>query len=339
MLRRIAKIASLGVVTVFLCAIAAKEVSTRRFYDDYNAAVPLNAKASLPEPVDATDEVRGAKIHEHYRHARVTFEARPGETVPTIMNFPMEEKQAYPVIVFLHGLGMEKEFIDKISTPFNEAGFVMACFDQTMCGERTVTGNPLTLASEWRARAWKTVNDTRRLIDYLQTRPDIDPSRIYLIGASYGAITGTPTTALDRRIKAAILVVGGGDIPTLLSAPKIREIVPPVALAMLKPLIGYFLAPADPVRLAPHVAPTPVLMQNGSNDTLVTPEAAKKLFAALAEPKEIRWYPIDHPGLQEGDGPAVLHMLEDGLAWLVEQDKKHADKPGVQASNSNVLEP
>ena len=67
-------------------------------------------------------------------------------------------------------------------------------------------------------RAAKTVNETRRLIDYLSAHPDIDPQRIYLVGASYGAVTGSIVMAKDKRLRAGVLVYGGGDYRKLLDS-------------------------------------------------------------------------------------------------------------------------
>jgi len=64
-----------------------------------------------------------------------------------------------------------------------------------------------------------------------------------------------------------------------------------------------------------------VLMQNGSADRLVSPESGERLYGALGEPKTIEWYDIDHPGLRDGDGPEIVRMLDDGLAWLQAQDQ------------------
>src|SRR5690606_33952119 len=131
-----------------------------------------------------------------------------------------------PTIVFMHGSGQRKEFVESICTPFNQAGFAMLSYDQWNCGERKIKDGALKKASAWYTRGWKAVNDTRRIVDYLETRDDVDADRIYLVGASYGAMTGTHVLARDKRFKAGVLVVGGGDFKVFLDAPLIRENVP-----------------------------------------------------------------------------------------------------------------
>ncbi len=135
---------------------------------------------------------------------------------------------------------------------------------------------------------------------------------------------GCTTTAMDKRIKASALVVGGGKLSLLMDAPVIKNEAPPVAYSLLKPALIYLLRSSDPILYAAQTAPTPLLFLNGTEDTFVIPEAGKALFAEAGEPKEIRWYPIDHPGLRPEDAPTVLEMLDDAKEWLVEQDAEIA---------------
>ncbi|MCX7671956.1 MAG: prolyl oligopeptidase family serine peptidase, partial [Anaerolineae bacterium] len=192
-------------------------------------------------------------------------------------------------------------------------------------GERKVPGGALAAALAFRQRCWKTVHETRRLIDYLLTRSDIDGKRIYLVGASYGAITGVAALAQEDRIQAAILVVGGGDLPLLLKGREAQQQVPRWMAPLAARLLMFWLGPAEPLRHAPRVVQTPVLMQNGLNDSVVIPESGRALFAALGGPKEIRWYPIDHPD-REKNGAEVLKMLAEALAWLQGQDAARRDR-------------
>ena len=103
---------------------------------------------------------------------------------------------------------------------------------------------------------------------------------------SYGAITGTTVVAQEKRIRAAALVVGGGNFRLLARAPWVGNPCPDGC--NLWPVFMTALAgPGDPIRYAALTAGTPVLMLNGTNDRVVTPEAGEALFAALGEPKEI----------------------------------------------------
>jgi len=319
----------LGLLLVIALALllGLKAWADAHFFDGYDPSAPLRAEEGDLTTVDGVDKAFGIEVPARYRVQPVYFDGRPGDPAPTLITFPLDFEGPLPVVVLVHGSHQEKEFVEEICTPFNEAGFAVVCFDQHMRGERKVRKGRLGNILAFRERTWKTVHDTRRLIDYLQTRPDVDPQRIYLIGASYGAITGTTVVAREPRIRAAVLVVGGGDVALMADAPVVRRMLPRWAHPLAKTFAKALLGAADPVRTAPATAGTPVLMQNGSNDRIVIPEAGQALYDALGEPKEIRWYPIDHPD-REDNGAEVIKMLGDTLAWVLEQDGPfRGDKP------------
>ena len=227
-------------------------------------------------------------------------------------------------------------------------GFAFVCFDQYTQGERKLEGKQSFLSGleAFRKRPGKTINETRRLIDYLLTRPDIDPQRIYLVGASYGAITGSTVLAKDKRLRAGIMVYGGGDFNKLLDSyanhlgvavalglidgkdlnvekpplPKLtqaQERQVGMVLGIVRPLASHFLGVADPINYVDQISPTPVYFQNGTLDVLVPAAAGKALQEAAKEPKKITWYESDHVGI---DVEQTKQVLLDGLKWLIEQD-------------------
>lgn len=320
MVRRVLLILISGLALLALVLWGMKYRADSRFYEGYSKAHPLNITQSDPEPVEGDVRAFGVTLPSRYRRVFLAFDTQPDDRVPAILTLPMEASEApLPVLILLHGSHQEKEFVEQICTPFNEAGFAMVSFDQYMRGERRVAGGPATIARAFRERCRKTVHDTRRLIDYLETRPDIDPERIYLIGASYGAITGTVAVAQEERIQAAALIVGGADFRLIAQAPEVRRELPGWLLPLAGRLLVLLAGVADPIHHAAGTAGTPVIMLNGANDRVVIPEAGEALFAALGEPKEIRWYPIDHPD-REPDGAKVMELLQDGLAWLLARD-------------------
>lgn len=326
MFRRVLRTVALFVVCLVAVTLAAgfsvKWYADHHFYDGYDPRQPLNASASEFTRVDGTINSFGVESPAKYRRQRIELDVRPGERIPALMTLPLEANGPVPVIVFLHGSHQEKEDLEHLCTPFNEAGFAMVCFDQYMRGERKVPkGNLLHVLSAYRERCWKNVLDTRHLVDYLQTRPDLDHKRIYLMGVSFGAITGTAVLAHEPRLLAGDLVVGGGDLRLLSTAPQVRRELAHWMLPFAAPLVKFVVGPIEPLRQAAAIAGRPVLLQNGSNDDVIVPEAGKALYAALRDPKEIRWYPVNHPNLEK-NGAETVKMLGEGLKWLQEQDAK-----------------
>ncbi len=277
------------------------------FYDDYDADAALNVV------------LRDTDKRWSYRREDFTFDGVPGQAVPAIMALPKKGRGPYPALIFLHGIGQEKEFVDTIAARFVKAGYAIVSFDQFMQGERKLHGaNPLEKALAFRRRAALTVIETRRLVDYLVTRDDIDPSRIFLLGASYGAVTGSTAVALDQRIRAAILCYGGGDIKKLIDSPAVRGEAGG-ATGLLKYALASLLAPADPLRHVDDIAPRPILIQSGRNDTIVPPAASQALIDAALEPKDIIWYDSDHVGK---DKDHVEVVVKDAITWLRVHDRQ-----------------
>lgn len=319
MLKKILKFSAAVMTAFFVLFLLLKTYGDANYYAAYDTAWPLDVKITDTSDVDKTKEVFGIERQQKYKRTAFSIEGSPGDRVPCVMTQPLgfDGKSKLPTIIFIHGSGQRKDFVEEICTPFNQGGFAMVSYDQWNCGERKLPKEAtLKKITAWYERGGKAVNDARRIADYLVTRPDVDPDRLYLVGASYGAMTGTHVLAFDKRFKAGVLVVGGGNFKIMLDAPLIRNNVPHALLAVLKPVANWLGGPFDPIRDAAKTGPTPVLMQCGEDDTLVWPEAGKALFAELADPKELRWYKVDHPGLRKTDGPEIIRMLDDGLNWL-----------------------
>ncbi|MDX9974300.1 MAG: alpha/beta fold hydrolase [FCB group bacterium] len=312
------------------------------YFDNYDPGAPLNiATIETTEAGNSTPE-------EGYTVTKFTFDGFKGEKVPSLICIPMKDPgKKRPAVIFLHGIGQDKDFVRVIAPPFMRSGFALVSFDQFTQGERKIRKKSLMSGlSDFTERPAKTVNETRRLVDYLGTRDDIDPQRIYLVGASYGAVTGSTVLAMDKRVRAGVLVYGGGDFGKLLDSYANHLAVavglgmidgkglnpekPPlptlsasqewkigVVLGCAIPLGRYLFGVADPIHYADEIAPTPVYFQNGLYDVLVPAAAGKALQDAAREPKKITWYESDHVGINVKD---TQRVLADGLNWLLEQD-------------------
>lgn len=280
----------------------------RHFYDGYDPTLSCELR------------IRHQEIRPDYRRVDFTFTGVRGTAIPTLLALPhiARTPPPYPCIVFLHGIGQKKKFLDVIASRFTDAGFAIACFDQYTRGERRLPRDSsyVEQARAFRRRAALTVIEARRLLDCLGRRGDIDQRRFYLVGASYGAITGAVAAALDRRFRAVGLCYGGGDFRKLLPSREVRRVLGrwsvPVAW-----IVAWWLAPADPVRYVAMISPRPVLFQNGTHDSLIPTEAAKALYTAARAPKHITWYDSDHVGL---DRAHTVRVLEEVTRWLLEQD-------------------
>lgn len=303
------RILGIAFVLSVIALIVLKIFLDETYFHGYDPNAPLQTEIALVQ-----DKPPYTWTKFYYRGAR-------GDRVPAVMASPKNSKGPFPCVVFLHGIGDDKEFMaeNKLDEQFVKAGFAFVCFDQLMRGEREQKGWFQSLAA-FRVRAACTVNDTRRMIDYLVTRPDIATNRIYLCGASYGAMTGSTAAAFDSRIRAVVLTYGGGRLTKMLSAPTIAEEAGKWRCAMW-PLAWYFTSVWDPVNYVGQIAPRHVLIQNGDADTVIPEVCARALQEAAREPKTVKWYKGDHLGkTRDLDIPLVTLVLADALAFIQEQD-------------------
>jgi len=269
-------------------------------YNDYDPEMPMEATILAEEELDG------------YIRQELEFTGL-NKQVPALLALPYKATKPLPCVIFLYGIGQEMKFMNEITMPFVEAGFVLVCSEQYGQGEREEEElNLLEELISLRRRAVLNVIETRRLIDYLQTRPDIDPDRIYLVGASFGAITGCPAAAFDDRIKATVLTYGGGDLRLLASGQAASEALG-WRIILVKPIFLLTFSQVDPIKYVGMISPRPLLFQNGINDSLIPADAAQALFDAALEPKQMIWYESGHVG---EDPKLVKRILDDAIDWL-----------------------
>ena len=324
LLRRTVKVVGILLAVALLLLVGLKLYLDATYFNGYDPSAPL--KLELAEEKDMSG----------FRWTKFYYAGSHGGRVPAVLATPKDRPGPFPCVVFLHGIGNDKEFMrhHQLDEPFVKAGYAFVCFDQLMRGERKITAKSGTSEAEaFRVRAAHTVNDTRRLIDYLQTRPDIATNRIYLVGASYGAVTGSTAAAFDGRIRAVVLVYGGGNLRKLLASDLIREEIGQWSLPV-NLIAWYFASVVDPVKYIAQISPRPILLQNGKADTVVSPAAAQALQDAAHEPKTILWYEGDHLGkTSDLDLPLTMRVLADALKFLQEVDAK------ALAGDSNMKQP
>ncbi|MBL9127205.1 MAG: acetylxylan esterase, partial [Verrucomicrobiales bacterium] len=116
--------------------------------------------------------------------------------------------------------------------------------------------------------------DDVRTVDYLLSRPDVDPKRIGCVGLSVGGLRSCHLAALDDRIRAAVVVGWMTSFPAQLR----RHVRNTIGHTKVVPGLYRDLDYPDVASLA---MPTPLLVINGSKDGLFDPEGVKTSFAKL----------------------------------------------------------
>ncbi len=196
-----------------------------------------------PVPLDSQLE-EADDGNPHWRRERVSFRAAYGaERVPAYLFLPRNSSAPYQAVVFFPGSDavmlpssrdLSLQFLEFI---LRSGRAVVYPIYQQMYERHTSHVNTQSFLREVSIQRGQ---DVRRTIDYLETRPDIDHSRIALYGLSLGAQLAPVYLATEPRLRTGVLLSGGFETWQM----------PPEA---------------DPVNFTPRVR-QPVLMVNGRED-------------------------------------------------------------------------
>jgi dienelactone hydrolase len=150
-----------------------------------------------------------------------TFASEAGKRVPALVARSARASGRLPVVLVLHGTGSNKESMRDWLDPFASRGYLAVAIDARYHGEwvpgvrGSAAYNQAAIAA-WRSKPgekreypfwYDSSYDVIRAIDYLLTRPDVDPERLGVLGVSMGGIQAYFAAALDPRIKVAVPLI------------------------------------------------------------------------------------------------------------------------------------
>ncbi len=154
--------------------------------------------------------------------------------------------------------------------------------------------------------------DDLRTVDYLASRPEVDPQRIACIGLSLGGYRSFLLAALDPRIKVAVDV---GWMTSFASQIR-RHVVNTIGFSFhIAGLYRYMDLPD----LAALIAPRALLVINGAKDTLFAPEGVRAAFEKIGACFHKASVP-DHQRCRLYDTPHEFNrqMQDEAFAWLAQ---------------------
>lgn len=253
----------------------------------YDRSLPLNSTEELVRDESA------------YRLYKVYFNSANEEKVPALLSVP-KGSGTVPGIVFLHGYGGSKEDILQLVGLAASEGYAIIAIDAQFHGERRKEGKALYSPNlnESKNGIVQTIIDLRRSVDYLETRPEIDKQKIGYVGGSMGGILGATFVGLETRIRAAALLVAGGNMSLMIresqhyTMPAIRSHLEAqgISYEQLQELMDL----VDPINFIGSFSPRPVVFHLGRYDRIVPAEAGEQLYRATKEPKSVYWYDSGH---------------------------------------------
>ncbi len=181
----------------------------------------------LPQRTDLKPVVTGKVDGDGFTVEKLHFQSLPGLYVTANLYLPKNASTAAPTILYVCGhaevktngvsLG-NKTFYQHHGSWFARHGYVCLVIDTLQLGEIQGDHHGTYRLGQWwwnsrgytpaGVEAWNSI----RALDYLETRPEVDRTRIGMTGRSGGGSYTWTTAALDERIKAAAPVAGITDL-------------------------------------------------------------------------------------------------------------------------------
>jgi alpha-beta hydrolase superfamily lysophospholipase len=237
-----------------------------------------------------------------YTAEDLAISAPAGHSLGATLTRPKTAAGRLPVAITISGSGLQDrdESLAGVTgyRPFRQIAEALAAkgiatlrFDDRGTGASTGNGAIATSADF--------ADDVRAVIQYLRGRPDIDPSRIVLVGHSEGGLIAPMVAAGDTLLRGIALLAGPAQSGRTIIhyqqrfaaendttiRPADREAVLQRArtqldsIARTNPWMRFFLD-HDPLAVAARV-PVPVLILQGETDRQVTADQAPALASAF----------------------------------------------------------
>ena len=139
------------------------------------------------------------------------------------------------------------------------------------------------------------VVDLRHLLDWAETQPNIDPSRIAMVGFSMSALVTATVMGNDPRVAAGVLMMGGADFADIFStcdnaAGDVRRHVLTSfgwSLEQYHDFFATLFGPADPLLYDGRYDPSSIFMIDAAFDDCMPRSAREALWDATGRPERL----------------------------------------------------
>ncbi|MEW5311334.1 MAG: hypothetical protein WDW38_003060 [Sanguina aurantia] len=268
-----------------------------------------------------------------------------------------------PVVIFLHPTGANMSSEHHKQESYAAAGYLAAAIDCHHHGERCAAqdffgGASRGVYNDALVRAWRTgperpflldnVWDIVALLDYLETRPDVDMARIGITGTSLGGMHSWLAAVVDSRISVIAPTIGVqcfkwavdhdrfqgrvSSIQPLFDAAAAdmqkRTVDAAVVQAVWRKLMPGLLDHYDAPMSLPSLAPRPLLIANGELDDRCPMEGLQEALR-LTQAEYERVIREQQPSLSEQE---LSTAVAGRFQLYVEKFSGHRETSGMNSA-------
>jgi dienelactone hydrolase len=202
---------------------AAAEVSDRTSWERVRSTRVTELRDMLgllpwPDRTPLNVQVTAKSDRGSYTVENIAFESMPRIYVTANLYVPKQRRGRVPAVVYVCGHSYspfgDKAQYQRHGISLAKNGYVAIILDSIQIAETFALhhGTYSQDMYDWYARAYSPAGvevwNAMRAIDYLESRPEVDPERIGMTGRSGGAAMTWFTAALDPRVKVAAPVMG-----------------------------------------------------------------------------------------------------------------------------------
>lgn len=192
------------------------------------------------------------------------------------------KRPTHRAIIFSHGRGADRREGMRLARPLHRAGFHLLTFDYRHCGRSQKSFNSMGFHER---------KDLKSAVEYVQNVKRI--RQIGVMGFSMGAAIAIRVTATDPRIRALIVEGGYAHVEDVI-AERARTLFKIPRYPFLPPVMSMFawrtssdFSKIHPIDWVGRIAPRPLSIIHGGQDSVVQLQHARRLFRAARGPKSL----------------------------------------------------
>lgn len=263
--------------------------------------------------------VQGATIAEHHE-----LRLASGRELQVELRLPSQSKaHSLPAVLLFGGFETGARAADLLGP---KLPFLLATFQYPFEPQRKLgLSKALKLLPEARRAVRDTIAGIPALVDYLKTRPEVDPNRIIFVGASFGA-PFVSIVAPDRPdARGIILAHGFGDIPGTIAFRLEAEwghgLLSAWAAAFAAKFLWWYADVPAPEKKLRELGPRQkVLLMTADNDEMLPKKSVDVLREALRASKA-SWKEKSFPGthLRPDEKELIKKLLAESERWMREE--------------------